>query len=1777
MRPNPSFLVSAIVLLVTSIASAGAAGTQALGIERKSDSIELRHGDQRIVFNRGDAGYVLSTFVRNNDRWEPLFDARRPIISGAEFNLAASDCEIVADEPNRKVLRLRGTRSDPTYDWDLLVEARAQRPMTKFTFTAHLKSALQLSAPEPTIAFWMNRPSAELTIDQGPSSIYGSAGIPHNLGFPAAYLWDAGKEAVVFFNFTPMTWFSQRGVQRFYDLQIMNRAQDGATGIGMHTLKLSGKQIPAGDMVIEWHLYSASRPTKPTKLQALDTMIRVCAPEHPATSVFPRDRVADRDVSWTDFARNAIDDLMKPKVGTWTAPANWTDEPMRLVDPVTEVVGHGGTADGTSGDFSCNNNHLSPSILFARVTDDAGKLDFARRLVRCLPLYYDPKAQMIRWGTREPPQVGEFEMSWQNFFFNVETLRSSDAMPLADFNPAINGRFIMGADSLVRFAHNVDYVFPQWLNPYKKVPVIQQDVPKLGKVREPWQAGTYAYLMLKAHELTGKPEYLQEAKESIDTLLTKMRYTESNDVYTRSYIDPVDFPITELFGQTYGIVAANRIYEQTRDERYLNYSRAFLDTLLRLTFWSEDETDPISRQLRNAGLFYPHCGAHLCCPWETNEAYIGITYAIEHDRTNPILPLLLKLSNLNRINSFYFYPATFTPDVAALDPKRRQDVGLYWPIEPFYGFEAQGGQRGNTAAYMSCNALWNYWMYEALATADDRDVLVLNTDILDNYEEAVRGAERHLVVFNPTDSPRKFSVRLNAVRSGKYEVDFDDGAGKSPEKRSADDAELRKGLALQLQPMQYERLTIRHEQVEQMKQQVAAARGAQRALSFAYARLQQVGTAAGEKSASDERLSKLRQAFIDAQKQYRDANYRAAEKMGREVVLALDGKKGESSMGSQAATEDQEATLSSDRRTPESAPARPLSLDEIDRTSFKAGPAPMDSPTTVVALSTGAAEHPAGAVVLSLDGEWDLAEGGEDQDRLTNDWRDCIYAPVPGSIHTALERGGIIPDHTVGMQDAAARLKSFKTWWMKKTFHRPEKSSGGERLIFGGVAVKCTVWLNGTKLGSHEGMFGGPEFDIASLLKDENTLIVKIDPAPFEIGHGFPNDFFRGMNVGWMRTVVFNNVYGWHYSNIPSLGIWRPVKVEAAPTVRIKNPFVATHDATAGVIDLIAELEGSAGAGFKGMLVGTILPETFEGSPQQFSQSITSASKGKTLHLRITVPDAKLWWPNDLGKPNLYRLKLSFVPEGEGVADLKQTTFGIRSIAMAPLPGGPNPERYNWTFIINGRPIFVKGNGWCTMDSFMDFSPQRYDRFLSIAHAQHVQMIRCWGSGMPETDEFYDLCDRKGIMVLQEWPTAWNSHEWQPLEMLEETVRLNTLRLRNHPSLAMWGGGNESDKPFGAAIDMMGRYSIELDGTRPFHRGEPWGGSKHDYNCWWGRQPLDFNLTMTSNFFGEFGLASSPVFESVQRYLPAADQHAWPPPPHGAFAYHTPVFNTKEDVSRLLQYAGYFTNNATIEDVVIGSQLAQAVGVRHALERARTRWPDCTGALYYKMNDNWPAVSWSCADWYGAPKIGHFFFQDAFAPVHACTLFDSVNIVGKPVTLPVYLLDDNNELDTASWEVVVRAFDAQLKQIKTQRYAGTSSIDRVKQVGEFSLDARQTDAVPLLVVTEVRRNDNVVDRTFYFVNYEARKGSLFSLPRTELAMKREGDRVSVTNTGTFPAVAVHIERPGHADTFLAGDGYFWLDSGETKSIEVNSTVGLTVAGWNAATSTVGGQVASDDH
>ena len=445
------------------------------------------------------------------------------------------------------------------------------------------------------------------------------------------------------------------------------------------------------------------------------------------------------------------------------------------------------------------------------------------------------------------------------------------------------------------------------------------------------------------------------------------------------------------------------------------------------------------------------------------------------------------------------------------------------------------------------------------------------------------------------------------------------------------------------------------------------------------------------------------------------------------------------------------------------------SLDEIDRESFAAKYILSELPG-ISMIPVSSVDTVRNREYFSLDGIWLMAEGGDEKLRLKDVWTDAVEAVVPGSVHTALLMNRIIPDPYIGQNDSIAEQQSYKTWWFSKKFTLNEPLEN-PILSFGGVANRCTVWLNGKKLGSHEGMFGGPDFAVKKYLKKENTLVVKLDPIPqMFLGNWPPN-----ANESWKYTVVFNCVYGWHYAQIPSLGIWRSVKLESQAPVEIEAPFVSTRSLQ-GDMRLAVTLK-KINAPLKGKLQIRVVPKNFEGAPQFFEHEINSSKKTEQFSFDFKIDAPRLWWPNDMGEQSLYDMTVAFIPRNGARPDVEKTSFGIRTIDMAPFPGGEREDRYNWTFVINGKPMFVKGTGWCTMDALMDFSREKYDRLLSIAKSQHIQMMRAWGGGLPETDDFYELCDKYGIMVIQEWPTAWNSHNTQPFDMLQETVVRNMKRV----------------------------------------------------------------------------------------------------------------------------------------------------------------------------------------------------------------------------------------------------------------------------------------------------------------------------------------------------------------------------------------------------------------
>jgi hypothetical protein len=859
-------------------------------------TVQLANDVQKVSFDKGpDGKFHVTTSVWDGSNWRPFFDAQRPLIEGSAFNLEPTSYTVRTNTATKKLVRFQGARTSPSYSFDLMVEMETGSDLARFELINHLTNGLTLSGQQPTVGLWMNRPSAQWVMDQGGLSPTRVAFPPDfNIGFPAAYLYDQQQEAAIFFDLTPATWMRANGVNRFSDVQARTWGNGTQTALGLYRYHVTGNFVPAGDMTVVFYLYSRWRPQGPAQLSdMLDRTLEQFQPLHPGTSVFPTNTLEGGEVSWSKFADRTMADLMVQNV-TYGHRTNepYTDSPLPLVTLPTEMIVHPSFATTNASEalnawsFATINFSLAPSILYSRLYGSAEAQHFVRLKKDALPRFYSSDSRIIAGGTQQPAFVFGLELSWQTLAYYQMVHAAMDSLAKEDFNPAIGGRWLMGLEGLMQYARQVNYVFSVFYDPFTKLPVVWVPNPGLGAIREPWSVGHYCYVLLGAYDFTGEQRYLTEAQTAMDALMTTMSYTESNSFYTATYSDPMEMPVTELMGNSYGAVAAAKLHRLTSDPKYLTYQRDFLNVLLRMTTWFEDQTDTRSRDVRSLGLFYPFVAAPTPTAWETAEANLCLAWLLKNDRTNSRAPLLARLSNLNRINSFYFYPATFTPEIRSINPGLRTDVGQYFPTENMYTLEfpsGSGGSPNQTAIYMTGLGLWNSWLYEALAAATDRSVLVLNLASLEDYEQSLRSATREFLVCNPTTAIVSTTITNQALAAGTYQVTLTDPAGGVLWTTNQTHLQLLAGLPVTFNSQQVSYLKIENTNSASILADIESYRAAGRKLSHAYQLLQEEARDLGIGT----NVLQLQILFGSAYQAYQSSNYPIAFAQANQIVTNL--------------------------------------------------------------------------------------------------------------------------------------------------------------------------------------------------------------------------------------------------------------------------------------------------------------------------------------------------------------------------------------------------------------------------------------------------------------------------------------------------------------------------------------------------------------------------------------------------------------------------------------------------------------------------------------------------------------------------------------------------------------------------------------------------------------------------------------------------------------------------------------------------------------------------
>ena len=633
--------------------------------------------------------------------------------------------------------------------------------------------------------------------------------------------------------------------------------------------------------------------------------------------------------------------------------------------------------------------------------------------------------------------------------------------------------------------------------------------------------------------------------------------------------------------------------------------------------------------------------------------------------------------------------------------------------------------------------------------------------------------------------------------------------------------------------------------------------------------------------------------------------------------------------------------------------------------------------------------------VISLNGPgWQCAQSPMRSPDATEIGRlESFPATVPGEVRLDLARAGKLEsDLFYGRNNELGRWVEQYDWWYWRDFDLALEPGQRAWLVLHGADYITWTYLNGQLLGEHEGMFSRQVYEITSLARRCNQAAVRfLAPERFPAHRSttwyrFLNRFeHRFIDAGCepdrRDTVKCQMTYGWDFSPmLRTIGLWDDVKVMVTGEVALFDVQVKwTLPRLTLSFDADAQTAGPI------TFALTLVGQTFQSEPLARSFEANVAAGRARLSFELDVPQPRLWFPWDHGQPDLYTLTVE-AKRGGRVLDRMIESVGLREISMRRNPNSPaDAVRGAWTFVVNGQPIYLRGTNWVPVDAFpARVTKADYRALLDMAKAANLNALRVWGGGLREKKAFYDLCDRMGLLLWQEFPLACAFITRYPrskdyLALVERETREIVRQVRNHPSVVLWCGGNEFDPKRNApVVEAMRRAALEEDGTRQFQGVSPARGDSHNWSVWHRYRPPEDYQRDLAQFLSEFGLQSPPAVESLRRFIP--QDELWPPGP--SWKYH------RAQMGKLQHYAlPYQTSNVKrqtsdeLEEFVEASQRAQARGIQVAVEHARRRKYATSGFAVWQLNSPWPGIDWALVDYYRVPKLAYHKLKEIANPV----------------------------------------------------------------------------------------------------------------------------------------------------------------------------------------------------
>ena len=737
---------------------------------------------------------------------------------------------------------------------------------------------------------------------------------------------------------------------------------------------------------------------------------------------------------------------------------------------------------------------------------------------------------------------------------------------------------------------------------------------------------------------------------------------------------------------------------------------------------------------------------------------------------------------------------------------------------------------------------------------------------------------------------------------------------------------------------------------------------------------------------------------------------------------------------------------------------------------------------------------------LDLAGTWKLVK--QDDAKVS-----CPIA-VPGGVHTALLKAGLMKDAFWGQNEKDMQWVGKSDWNISREFEVSKDFLAKKEIVLRleDCDCFCTVFVNGQKVGETTDRFQRYTFDVKPFLKEgKNTVEGKFRSPENEAdkrraakGREFPMS-----NIMWAKNQAFVRKAACHAG-------W-----DWGPAVQVTG-FCGTTK-----------------------LIATDGPRVeYVYSTQDFNDSFTHCtltvtaelSDGSKVEKKFEIDNPPLWWPNGAGEQKFYTAE--FDVNGEKVVK----KIGLRKVEVLNEKTVRNgKDELSLVFRVNGRRLFMKGANWIPCSAYEnEQTPERYRNLLESARLANMNMIRVWGGGQYEKDVFYDTCDELGIMI---WHDMMCSCAVYPgddafLGEIKAELEHQLRRLRDHASIAMWCGDNEclgainwfkeskADPDFYRGewmkrSKMQGELVAKYDPQRtywpsspccgPGDFGDGWKedskGDMHNWDVWHENQPFAKYYEYHPRFCSEFGFQSFPSMEIAETFA-SKDQILSRGPD---FEWHQKNNGGNERIRKTL--VRYFPEPKDVPSELLLSQFQQAMAIQTAVDAWRGEQPRCMGTLFWQLNDNWPVASWSSIEYGGKWKPLQYLAKRFFEPVHVTLAPDGT----------VKVINDTDKTYVGSVRAVFFPFDGGKMEIVD---IGLLRSPPGSAVAAGSIAQRTDAALELLFLYSLE------DSQMGFVadNFPVRADYKGELPKANV--KAEIDGFKVTLTTDKPAFWVWMNAKG---------------------------------------------------